>query len=125
MGININDLTVGQCKEIAAMLGRCGSGEREQKPTSSLWSKHLTPGKRVFVRSVTHHYCGEVVECDDAVCVLRSASWIASDGRFSRALTAGELDEVEPYPADCEVLIGLGAVIDVCEWRHDLPREVK
>lgn len=52
------------------------------------------------------------------------ASWIPDTGRFSEGLTSGMLKEVEPYP-DGEVLINIGAVIDISEWSHDLPRSVK
>lgn len=42
----------------------------------------------------------------------------ASRGRRNRAA------EVEPFP-DGPVLVSRGSVIDVCEWRHALPRSVK
>lgn len=80
-------------------------------------------GKNVFVRTVTHHYTGRLAEADATFMRLEDAAWIADDGRFTDALAKGSLNEVEPYPGEC--LLTLGAVLDVCEWLHDLPRTQK
>jgi len=84
-------------------------------------------GKNVFVRTVTHYYTGllaGVATGEDGVWLhLEEAAWIADTGRFGDALKAGKLSEVEPYPADCWV--SAGAVVDVCEWAHKLPRTAK
>ncbi len=118
--MNLNELTLGEIKEIAALI----KGSSCSTP-SNLWRKYLTPGKSVFIRSVTHHYVGCVEECDDTVLVLSQASWIADDGRFHEALKTGILKEIEPYPNNEPVLIGLGAILDVCKWQHNLPTEAK
>jgi hypothetical protein len=79
-------------------------------------------GKKVFVRSVTNYYTGllaEFAEGDDWL-RLDDAAWIADTGRFHVALRDGQLNEVEPYPGSCYV--AAGAVVDVCEWKHELPR---
>lgn len=81
-------------------------------------------GQAVFIRTVTHHYTGRVVSITDRWLVIEDAAWIADDGRFSAALSSGELSEVEPYP-DGAVWIGVGAILDVSEWHHDLPRQVR
>ena len=89
-------------------------------------TKALNPiqvGNPVFIRSVTHHYTGRIVEITPEVLILEDAAWIASDGRFHEALTKGVLDEVEPYSDP--VAINRGAILDVTLWRHPLPREVK
>jgi len=95
-------------------------------------------GKKVFVRTVTHYYTGRLADVVPGVIHLpedtgstsgpwflhlEEAAWIADTGRFSEALKDGSLNEVEPYPGDCYV--NAGAVVDVCEWLHDLPRTVK
>lgn len=77
-------------------------------------------GKNVFVRTVTHHYTGRLVEADERFMLLEDAAWIADDGRFTQALADGALSEVEPYPGAC--LVALGATLDVSEWLHELPR---
>ena len=84
--------------------------------------EHLQ-GKNVFVRTVTHHYTGLLQEVADGFLCLDQAAWIADDGRFADALKDGTLNEVEPYPGAC--LVSLGAVLDVSEWHHDLPRAQK
>ena len=80
--------------------------------------------KPVFVRTVTHHYTGKLTAADSQYLVIEEAAWIADDGRFADALATGTLNEVEPYP-DGPVLLGVGAVLDVSEWKHDLPRTQK
>lgn len=80
-------------------------------------------GKKVFVRTVTHHHTGRLIAADKQFLRLEDAAWIADDGRFSTALEAGVLGEVEPFPGEC--FVSVGALIDVCEWKHDLPRSVK
>ena len=81
-------------------------------------------GGNVFIRTVTHHYTGRLVAVDDKFLVLEDAAWIADDGRFSVALSTGTLNDIEPYP-DGRVLVAVGALCDVCEWAHALPRTVK
>ena len=80
-------------------------------------------GTNVFVRTVTHHHTGRLAAVDEGFLLLEDAAWIADDGRFADVLATGELNEVEPFPGAC--LVGRGAVIDVCEWLHELPRTQK
>ena len=77
-------------------------------------------GRRVLIRTVSLYYVGEVKEERAGVLVLSLASWVADTGRFSVALATGKLGEVEPYVSD--VLVAKGAIVDVTEWKHDLPR---
>ena len=77
-------------------------------------------GKNVFVRTVTHHHTGRLINADERFLQLEDAAWIADDGRFATALATGRLSEVEPFPGNC--LVSIGSLIDVCEWTHDLPR---
>jgi hypothetical protein len=80
-------------------------------------------GKNVFVRTVTNYFTGRLVgHTPDGLLVLEDAAWVVDTGRFGNALATGELDEVEPYP-DGPVVVG--AVVDVSEWRHALPREAR
>ena len=80
-------------------------------------------GSNVFVRTVTHHHTGLLAAYDDKFLLLEQAAWVASDGRFANALASGVLDEVEPFPGSC--LVAVGALVDICEWQHGLPREQK
>lgn len=92
--------------------------------------KQSKPAKKpktqnVFIRTVTHYYTGRVVHEDEHEIILEEASWIADTGRFHEAMRTGVLGEVEPYPANARVRIRLGAVVDICDWQHGLPRDVK
>lgn len=84
-----------------------------------------TVGATVFCRTITYHYTGEVVAVTDRWLVLTHAAWVADSGRFSGALAAGTLNEVEPYPGDGVVCLALAAIVDVCPWAHPLPRTQK
>jgi len=83
----------------------------------------LRIGASVIVRTVTHYYTGRIVALSADEIVLDDAAWVADTDRWSAALTTGTLSEVEPYPDP--VSLARGAIVDVTEWRHDLPRTVK
>lgn len=83
-------------------------------------------GTNVLIRTVTHYYTGHIDDITpDGWIVLSQAAWIADTGRFSTALATGDLNEVEPYPAERPIWINSGAVIDIAPWTHELPRTVK
>ena len=90
--------------------------------TAALYPK---VGDTIFIRTVTHHYTGRVVAADKSFVALADAAWIAEDGRFTQTIADGTFNEVEPYPDTVVVRISLGAVVDWCEWLHDLPRVQK
>ena len=96
-----------------------------KKTTSSKAQSPLRVGNKVFIRAVTHYLTGEVVIVNRDEIVLRNAAWIADTGRWSEALRSGTLSEVEPYPDDLLVCVGRGAVVDYCDWHHELPRVTK
>jgi hypothetical protein len=68
-------------------------------------------GQNYFIRTITHHYTGTLVEITDKELVLENAAWIPEDGRFSNALKNEEFSEVEPFP-DVPIIIGRGTVLD-------------
>jgi hypothetical protein len=80
-------------------------------------------GNNVFVRTVTHYTVGKIIKIDKDEIVLSNASWVADTGRWHNALKTGELTEVEPF-IDA-VSISRGAIVDVTNWRHELPVHVK
>lgn len=80
-------------------------------------------GCAVFVRGVNNYYTGRLVAIRDGFLELESAAWIADAGRFSEALSHGNLVEVEPYVGTA--FISIASVCDVCVWDHPLPREAK
>lgn len=83
----------------------------------------LAVGNNVFVRTVTHYYTGRIVELTATEIVLEDAAWIADTGRFSEALSTGQLNEVEPFPL--LVAVGRGALVDITVWPHELPRKTQ
>lgn len=82
-------------------------------------------GNKVYIRTVTHHYTGQIVALTESEIVLSDAAWIADSGRWATAFKTGELNEIEPYPDDVQVAVSRGAVCDVATWPHALPRAQK
>lgn len=103
--MNINELTIGEVKEIIAMFGN------QSNPSSE---NPYPIGKNIFVRTVTHHHAGKLVQVTGQELVIENASWIADDGRLTDALVTGNFNEVEMFPRG-RVVIGRGSIIDVCE----------
>ena len=114
--MNIDDLTIREAREIASMF-HGGAGP----PCAQTHS--LTVGQAVFIRTVTMAYTGRIESITDTDIVLSDAAWIPVTARFNDMLLAGDLDEVEPYPAG--VIVMRGAIVDVAKWSHQLPREQK
>ena len=102
--MNINDLTLGQIREIQ------GLGLSTPGHDNSAWEV----GKIYLIRTVTMIDTGVLVAVTPQELVLEDAAWIPDTGRFSDALKSLEFDEVEPFP-DGRVIIGRGAVIDAVQ----------
>jgi hypothetical protein len=96
--------------------------KEDRATTGSEVIRELFLNKNVFVRAVTFHYTGRLTDAVDGMVVLEDAAWIGESGRWARALASGELSEVEPYPAGRVVV---GGIVDISEWKHELPRDVK
>ena len=109
--MEINDMTIGQARELLAMFG----GGQVSHP--------YPVGEAVLIRTVTMMLTGRLVEVHEQELVLTDAAWIADTGlRLTDALATGRLGEVEPYPQG-RVIVGRGAIVDACVWTHALPRE--
>lgn len=96
------------------------------KKNASPKSKHVGPwkiGQPYLIRGVTNYWTGRLAAVHDGFLELSDAAWIADTGRYNEAVTKGLLSEVEPV--DGPALIGIGAIMDACEWRFELPRTVK
>jgi len=111
--MNIDEMTIGEMKEIMNMMGK------QSAPVSP-----YVVGKAYLFRLVTNYWTGRVVSVGDQEIVIEDAAWIADTGRFEKALSTGELSEVEPVVQGTAIL-GRGAVVDCCEWTHPLSRSVK
>ena len=116
MDINIDDLTIGQAKQLAKQFqqGQASDGEHPYKV-----------GSNYLIRTVTNYVVGNLMAVTPQELVLTNAAWVADMGRFHDALSSGQLNEVEPYLDHQEVIVGRGAIVDACVWSHDLPREQK
>lgn len=80
-------------------------------------------GENYFIRTVTHHYTGRLVEVYPQELILKNAAWIPDDGRFSDAVDQGSFSEVEPYPDNREVILGRATVLDAIIITFPLPRK--
>ena len=113
--MNINDLTIGQAKELASLFS-------DQKPSCTT---HYPVGKNVIVRTVTMIYTGRLEQVTDSDLVLVDCSWIPETERFMSFAAEGKVKECEPYPDGLPVYINRGALLDMCELRKELPRSQK
>lgn len=87
--------------------------------TESVW----VIGKKYLVRTVTMIQLGELTRVTERELVMKNACWVADTGRFSTAVSTGELNEVEMFYTD--VIISRGALVDAVEWLHNLPNKTK
>lgn len=82
-------------------------------------------GQAVYIRSVTHHYIGRLVELVDwgtsLELVLEEVAWVADGERWSELQARGALREVEQY-APGDVSVPYGSVTDISLWHHPMPR---
>lgn len=111
-----DDLTIGQVKELAKIVGGMGGVTEMEHPY------HI--GKNYFIRTVTFYYIGTLRRVTQQELVLEDAVWVADTGRFHQAMTDGTLSEIEPFGKG-EVIIGRGAVIDATLWNHMVPTTQK
>lgn len=104
MKTKIDDLTIGEARELAGLF--CGKSQPENP---------YNIGANYFLRTVTHHHTGKLVQVTAQELVLENAAWIADDGRLTEALKTGSFNEVEMFPANSRVIIGRGSIIDAVE----------
>lgn len=113
MKTKIEDLTIGEAREIANLFGK-------QSPPENPYNV----GANYFIRTVTHHHTGKLVQVTPQELVLEDAAWIADDGRFTEALASCQFNEVEMFPKGSRVIIGRGSIIDAVEIT-DIPTSQK
>ncbi len=114
--MNIDDLTIGQAKELAKQFG----GKSAENMQIDLWEI----GQAYIIRTVTHALTGRLCAVTDRELWLESAAWIADTGRYADALISCEFSEVEPYPENAKIPVGRGAIVDACPIKT-LPRVQK
>lgn len=124
--MDINDLTLGQIKEIKALLRNDLSGNCVTATLSTIGTPSMYPvGKNVIVRTVTMIYTGKLDHVTDTDLVLVDCSWIPETERYMQFVAEGKVKECEPYPDDLPVYINRGALLDMCELKKALPRSQK
>ncbi len=120
--MNINELTIGQAKELSEMFG--GS------QTSSSNDHPFEVGQKWLFRTVTHFSLGEIVAIygngTRLHLELKNASWVANTGRWHLCVANGieglDKAEVEPYPDNARVFVNAETLVDFVSWNHSLPR---
>lgn|SRR5574343_72133 len=119
--MNIDDLTLGQLKEIKSLLfPQQGEVMAVGGEIDSYWKV----GANYLIRTVTMINTGRLVKVTPQELILEEAAWVADTGRFSDSLISCSFSEVEPFPADKEVIIGRAALIDAVQI-DELPRKKK
>lgn len=101
--MKIEELTIGEAREIAALFGNKSASENPYRI-----------GGNYFIRTVTHHHTGKLVAVTQQELILENAAWIADDGRLTDSLKNCEFNEVEMFPSG-RVIVGRAAVIDAVE----------
>jgi hypothetical protein len=81
-------------------------------------------GENYLIRTVTMIYTGKLLEVFPQELVISKACWIPETERWNESVLNATFKEQEPYPADKEVIIGRGAILD-CVEITSLPTEVK
>ena len=112
--MNINDLTIGQLKEIQSLM----NFEKSEKSIYPV-------GENVIVRTLTMIYTGKLESVTDTDFILTSCAWIPETDRYSDFVEKGSVNECEPYPDNLKVFISRGALLDMCELKSSLPRSQK
>ena len=118
--MDLNELTIGEVKQLQSLLAGNIPSRGERKHDFEV-------GKRYFIRSVTHHLLGHVVEVCDLCVVMDKCTWIADDGKFSAAMRGEWSDsaEHEIYPPEVRVSVYFGGLIDSCQWTKSLITSTK
>lgn len=112
--MNIDELTIGQAKQIAALLNKPAD---ESASPYDQWI-----GKNIAIRGVTMIDVGRLVSVYPQELVIEDAAWIPETARWTQFISDGEHKECEPYPDFQQVVIGRGAICEVVEWTRPLPR---
>jgi hypothetical protein len=117
MKTKLDDMTLGELREIAALFNKSVPAASSDSP----WEV----GENYFIRTVTHHFTGKLVAVHASEIVLTQAAWIADDGRFADAVKDGKFNEVEPFPTGAEVIVNRASLVDALKITFELPRSQK
>lgn len=116
--MNIEQLTIGEARAIAALFAG------QPASVAPATGNPFTLGANYFIRTVTHHLTGKLIEVHQQELVLVDAAWIADDGRLGDTIKTCDFSEVEPFPEDARVIVGRASLIDA-QIIQKLPRSQK
>ena len=111
--MDINDLTIGQAKELSGLFNL--NSNNHESP--------FKVGKAYMFRTVTHIHVGIVEEVHGDLVSTSSGSWVADTGLFTEFLETGKVSEVEMFSGRSGV--NIGALVDWAEWENELYRKRK
>lgn len=111
--MKIDDLTIGEAKELASMFNKCEAVKSEFNP--------FTIGDTWFIRTVTMHLVGELKAVGPQELVLKGGTvmWVADSGLFTDAIAKGSFNETEVY-GDQDVVVGRGSIIDATRMKINI-----
>ena len=109
---NIDALTIGEAKQLAGMFSQVTT----TKPMKQV-------GDKVFIRTLTYHYIGRVVEETPEYILLGATVWVADSGLFTKTIQDGLLSEIEIIGVNTFIM--KSNIVDVIEWRHPIPTQRK
>lgn len=127
MKFNINELTIGELREIKEFLNCPAPIAGELIGSTAIKSNEsdYPVGKNVIVRTITMIYTGHLRQVTNSDFVLTECSWIPDTDRYMTFVADGKVKECEPYPEDLLVYINRGSLLDMCELKSSLPRSQK
>lgn len=112
--MNINELTIGEAKEISKLFGG-GHQTADDFP--------FKKGSVVLIRTVTMIQIGTIEEITQNFLTLSNGGWVADTGRFGECIANGTLNEFEKVPNTFGV--NRGSIVDVFLWPHVVPSASK
>jgi hypothetical protein len=81
----------------------------------------IEEGKKLFFRTVTYHWVGEVTKVTSDLIILKNATWVASSGRFGVSMREGFDNNAELEYVGDGVGILKQSLVDVVEFKGELP----
>ena len=103
MGININDITIGEAQNLCAIFNSAKTVQSDHP---------YKIGEIYQIRTVTMGYVGRLKSVYQQELVLEDAAWIPDFGRWTQACETGDYNEVEPFRKGQPVIIGRGTILD-------------
>jgi len=83
----------------------------------------IEKNKNVLVKTVTLYYLGQVEDVDDKFIKLSNASWVQDTGKRLTNFMQDGFDSTSEIELIGECLIGLNQVVEITEWKNELPNK--